>query len=138
MTEIKKISWQQTIPLRHKVLWPEKPPEHCYVEDDPQGIHFGAFYHGELVCVASIYLKEDQARLRKFATEPAFQRRGIGTLMLQYIIDELRRQAISYFWCDGRESALDFYKRFNMCSEGQRFYKADVPYFKMVLALSDR
>jgi len=133
--EIRAISWQQTIPLRHSVLWPSKPAEYCYVEGDDEALHFGAFVNQELVCVASVYFTLNRARLRKFATDVRHQKQGIGSKMLQYIIQSIRSKEIDYFWCDARESASDFYKRFdmNICSE--RFYKADVAYFKMEVAL---
>ena len=55
--------------------------------------------------------------------------------MLEYIIQSLKNNQVGFFWCDARESALDFYKRFGMQTCSERFYKADVPYFKMEVAL---
>ena len=46
---IRDISWEQTIPLRHSILWPNKPPEYCHVEGDRDALHFGAFTNDELV-----------------------------------------------------------------------------------------
>ena len=84
-------------------------------------------YHG--------YITSDKARLRKFATNADFQNQGIGSKMLEFIIQSLKSKEVGYFWCDARESALDFYKRFDMKTCSDRFYKADVPYFKMEVAL---
>jgi len=133
--EIKSISWEETIPLRHKVLWPNKPPEFCRVDGDEEGLHFGAFINNELICVASIYLTAEKARLRKFATDARFQNQGIGSKMLDFIILQLKNTQATFFWCDARESALGFYKRFDMHPCGDRFYKSDVAYFKMAVSL---
>ncbi|MGX5203483.1 GNAT family N-acetyltransferase [Aliikangiella sp. IMCC44632] len=133
--EIRTISWEQTIPLRHSVLWPTKPPEYCQVEGDQEALHFGAFTNNELVCVASVYLNLDKARLRKFATKADFQNKGIGSKMLRYIFRSLKNTNAKVFWCDARESALPFYQRFGMQPYGERFYKADVSYLKMKVAL---
>ena len=133
--EIKNILWEQTIPLRHRVLWPDKPPEHCYIDGDEDGLHFGAFIDETLVCVASIYVHQDSARLRKFATDVRYQNQGIGAKVLTHIIDHLKATQTALFWCDARESALGFYQRFGMQSSGERFYKANVSYFKMEVAL---
>jgi len=133
--EIRTISWEQTISLRHSVLWPSKPREYCYVEGDVEGLHFGAFINGVLVCVASVYLTINKARLRKFATDTKYQHQGIGSKMLAYIIQSLKSSQVEYFWCDARASALDFYKRFDMRICSERFYKAGVPYFKMAVSL---
>ncbi|UXI03034.1 GNAT family N-acetyltransferase [Photobacterium sp. TY1-4] len=133
--EIKPILWQQTISLRHQVLWPEKPPEFCHVEGDEDAAHFGAFIDGRLVCVASVFLSSHQARLRKFATEPDHQGQGIGSAMIAHILADLAERNVNHFWCDARESALGFYQRFGMQPEGERFYKGDIPYLKMTVDL---
>jgi len=133
--EIKSISWKETIPLRHQVLWPNKPPEFCKVDGDEEGLHFGAFINNELVCVASIYLTAEKARLRKFATDVRFQNQGVGSKMLNFILLDLKKTPATFFWCDARESAVGFYKRFKMYQCGERFYKSDVAYFKMEVAL---
>lgn len=133
--EIHQIDWQQTIPLRHKVLWPSKPPEFCYIEGDEGGIHFGAFQDEVLVCVASVYIDGKSARLRKYATDPAYQGRGIGSAVLREVIAYLKSKLVTYFWCDARESAMGFYQGFDMQAEGERFYKSDVAYYKMAMSL---
>ncbi|WP_286265969.1 GNAT family N-acetyltransferase [Thalassotalea atypica] len=133
--EIRRISWEQTIPLRHRVLWPMKPPEYCYVEGDDDAWHFGAFVDNELVCVASVFLQLNKARLRKFATNADYQSQGIGSQMLRYILQALENTDAKVFWCDARESALNFYQRFGMQPYGKRFYKADVSYVKMQVTL---
>jgi len=132
---IRNISWEETIPLRQSVLWPTKPPEYCHVEGDQGALHFGAFTNDELVCVASVYLKSDKARLRKFATNADYQGQGIGSKMLKSILHSLKDTNAKTFWCDARESALGFYQRFGMQANGERFYKSDISYFKMEVTL---
>ena len=133
--EIRTISWEQTIPLRHAVLWPYKPQEYCHVDGDIHALHFGCFVNEMLVCVASVYVNQNMARLRKFATDNRFQNQGIGSKMLKHIIESLKSFEIEFFWCDARESALGFYDRFDMKKCSERFYKEDVPYFKMKTTL---
>ena len=134
--EIRNISWEQTIPLRQSVLWPNKPPEYCHVDGDNDAMHFGAFANDKLVCVASVYISSNRARLRKFATKTDYQGQGIGSQMLKFILHSLNKTVVKFFWCDARESALSFYQRFGMQPCGERFYKAEVSYFKMEVTLS--
>jgi ribosomal protein S18 acetylase RimI-like enzyme len=129
--EIRVISWEQTIPLRQSVLWPSKPETFCYVDGDVDGVHYGAFIGEALVCVASIYLTSNKARLRKFATDAKYQHQGIGSRMLVHIIQSLKNSPVDIFWCDARESAVEFYRRFGMNKCNERFYKAGEPYYKM-------
>lgn len=133
--EIRRIPWQQTIALRHAVLWPGEDPAFCHVEGDDSAWHFGAFAGDRLVSVASVFFDGDSARLRKFATEPAYQRQGIGTQMVRHVLVALRAGDIRDFWCDAREAATGFYGRFGMQPEGGRFYKGDVPYRRMRVQL---
>jgi len=105
------------------------------VSGDEDALHFGATIDSKLVCVASIYLQGDQARLRKFATLQDYQNKGIGSKVLTTILAALRERGVLYFWCDARESALGFYEQFGLKAEGPVFYKADVFYYKMILKL---
>lgn len=129
--KIVRLNWQQTIDIRHKVLWPHKDPSFCKVEGDETGIHYGAKIGDEIACVASVYINGNSARLRKFATVESFQKQGIGSAMLKHMLGDARSSGISNFWFDARESALDFYRKFGFEAEGERFYKSDVAYFKM-------
>ena len=137
---IERISWQQTIPLRHKVLWPNKTPEFCHLEGDADAWHFGAFINDELIAVASIYPSQSSVdrgigsnmRLRKFAIDDCFQRQGIGSKVLNEIFSVMKANNLSSLWCDARESATLFYEKNGMVKTGERFYKNDVPYYKMV------
>jgi len=113
------------------VLWPDKDPEFCHVPGDEGALHFGVFIESMLVCVASVYPSKKNARLRKFATLKEFQGRGIGTKLLNYIFESLNENRNIKFWCDARESAVEFYERFGMSKEGGKFYKYNIPYYKM-------
>lgn len=131
-----EITAEQTLPIRHQVLWPDQSVEFCRVPDDADGLHYGVYDGDALVCVASIFISGDRARLRKFATLPAYQSKGIGSAVIEHILADLKVKSVCCFWCDARESAGGFYRRFGMAPEGERFYKGDVPYFKMAMILT--
>ena len=128
---IHKIQWQQTLAIRHKVLWPDKSEAFCKVSGDETATHFGVYLENNLVCVASIYLDGTTARLRKFATLESFQNQGIGKHVISHIISTLKKSNCKYFWCDARVSAIGFYSKFNMSPEGDEFNKSGVQYIKM-------
>lgn len=133
--DIRRIPWQSTLALRRQVLWPEASLEAMKLDDDEAGLHFGAHVDGELVSVASVFIDGDEARLRKFATAAAYQRRGIGSAVLRHLLDQLRDAGCRSLWCDARESALAFYRRFGLQPEGERFHKSGLPYFRMRVGL---
>ncbi len=136
---IKTIAWQDALPIRHTVLWPDKAIEFCKVEGDEHANHYGAFVDQTLVCVASIYIKEScdgrTARLRKFATLPQYQGQGVGSKVIEHAITKLKAEQVLRFWCDARTSALGFYQRFGLEVEGDEFDKSGVKYFKMSVEL---
>ncbi len=135
MIEIKSIPPQQTLTLRHQVLWPDKDPEYCLLADDAEGLHYGLFYKDDLICVASVFIANNSARLRKFATASDFQGRGFGSQLITFIVSKLEQQKVNFLCCDARETAMSFYRRLGLTPSGKRFYKSDVAYFKMERAI---
>ena len=137
---IRPIHYEETYPLRHAVLWPDKPLDYVKVENDAEGHHYGAFRDDELVAVISLFVAGDvavrrTARFRKFATRPDCQRMGIGTQLLNHVMAEARRMGAALLWCDARLDAADFYRRFGMEPVSEVFYKGTIPYAKFSLTL---
>ena len=132
---IQSITAEQTYALRHSVLWPDKPFDFVKVENDADGRHCGAFQNGELVSVISLFVTGKEARFRKFATHPGYQRQGIGTLMLTHVIAQARRFGATTIWCDARLDAADFYRRFDMKPVSDVFYKGPIAYAKFSRSL---
>ncbi|UFH53517.1 GNAT family N-acetyltransferase [Spirosoma sp. KNUC1025] len=130
MITIRSITPEQTYPLRHSVLWPDKPFDYVKVENDQEGQHFGAFLLDELVAVISLFVEGNEARFRKFAARPDRQRQGIGTQLLNHVMAEARRSGATTIWCDARLDAADFYRRFGMEAVSEVFYKGPIPYAK--------
>ena len=137
---IQPIIPEQTYPLRHAVLWPDKPFDYVKIENDEEGHHYGAFRGDELVAVISLFVDGEtanprRARFRKFATRPDCQRMGIGTQLMNHIIAEARRMNATTLWCDARLDAAEFYQRFGMEPISDVFYKGPIPYAKFSLTL---
>jgi len=134
---IRPISAEDTLPLRHSVLWPDKPFDYVRVPDDDLGYHVGGFVGGRLVSVISLFLNEQTAvaRFRKFATHPDFQSQGIGTQLLNHVIEQARQSGATELWCDARLTAATFYERFGMQAVGDVFYKGPIAYSRFGLEL---
>lgn len=138
MLTIQPISAEQTYALRHAVLWPDKPFDYVKIDTDPEGHHYGAFRDRALVAVISLFVTGTEARFRKFATQPNQQRQGIGTLLLNYVMDEARRLGADTIWCDARLDAADFYRRFGMEAVSDVFYKGPIPYARFSRSLQNK
>jgi len=132
MADVRRIDAEQTLPIRHAVLWPHKPLDYCRVTEDALGEHWGAFVDGHLVCVASLFADEEGGmRLRKFATVAAMQGRGIGSTLLDQVLAQLRQRGIKRFWCDARRSACNLYARFGLQMEGEGWVREGVEFVRM-------
>ena len=130
---IRSVISEQTYLLRHTVLWPDKPVDYVKVENDAEGHHYGAFIDEELIAVISLFVRQQEnnpgsARFRKFAVHPDYQRKGIGTQLMEYVIAEARRLCASDLWCDARLESADFYRRLDMKAVSEVFYKGSIPY----------
>lgn len=130
MVRIQPIVPEQTYSLRHSVLWPDKPLDYVKVDNDAEGYHFGAFRENELIAVISLFINGEESRFRKFAARPDCQRQGVGTLLLNHVIDEAKRLGAAVLWCDARLESADFYRRFGMEAVSEVFYKGPIPYAK--------
>ncbi|MVM32619.1 GNAT family N-acetyltransferase [Spirosoma sp. HMF4905] len=130
MISIRAITPDQTYPLRHSVLWPDKPFDYVKVENDHEGYHFGAFLDDELVAVISLFVNGQDSRFRKFAARSDRQRQGIGTLLLNHVMAKTKELGATTLWCDARLDAADFYRRFGMEAVSEVFYKGPIAYAK--------
>jgi predicted GNAT family N-acyltransferase len=133
---IQPIAPAQTYALRHAVLWPDQPLDYVKLPDDDAGQHFGAFENGQLVAVISLFIAPDGvARFRKFATDAAWQGRGIGSALLRHTMAAAVAQGAPAIWCDARQNTLPFYERFGLRPAGDVFYKGPIPYVRLRRAL---
>ncbi|KAI1441958.1 acyl-CoA N-acyltransferase [Annulohypoxylon stygium] len=92
----------------------------------------------ELASVISLFVDKEsgEARFRKFATAKHWQRRGLGSVLLAHVVEAAASRGATSIWCDARQSALPFYRRFGLSGEeGSVFYKGDVPYLRMSRSL---
>ena len=129
--EIKKVSVEDILPIRHKVLWPDKPFEFVKVVGDEEGIHFGLYENSILVTIISLFAEGKSLRFRKFATLTEYQNRGLGKLMILKVIDYAQENNFERLWCDARTDALKFYERVGFKKFSEPFFKENIEYYKI-------
>ncbi|KAF9523146.1 hypothetical protein CPB83DRAFT_887122 [Crepidotus variabilis] len=156
-----KIPVELTLPLRHSVLWPDRPISFVRLPEDDLGLHYGAFLpqNGVPVAVISLFLvaipidvtsrpqatvlepsvpQQVAVRFRKFACDPPFQKIGIGTQLLKHSLSMARSElGVTIAWCDARTSTKAWYTKRGFEPIGPVFYKADVEYVRMKIQLDD-
>lgn len=110
---IEQIPAGLTWKLRQEVMYPDKEIAHVMLADDDEGVHFGYFDNNRLASVISWFRTgAREARFRKFATANALQGRGIGSKLLEYVIEYSRENGINCLWCNARRNVSGFYRKF--------------------------
>jgi len=128
MIQIKKISAEETYPIRLEVLRKKIPLPYKFNGDfDENTFHIGAFSNNKLIAVSS-YMKAEnknfkgkQYQLRGMATLIESQGAGAGKLMLQEAFSILVKMNIDILWCNARVIAVDFYKKQGLKTFGKLF-----------------
>lgn len=119
--EVKRITPEQTRPLRHLVLWSHiEKEDDCVIDIDHRddAFHLGVFVDGELRCIGSFFAMfspkisfEKQYRLRAMATHPEFHGKGLARELILHALEILKEKEQDVLWCDARINAVGFYER---------------------------
>jgi len=125
------ITTEQTIPIRHQAMWPDKPVDFVRIPNDNEGQHFGIEMNNELVAIISLFVKNGEAQFRKFATVKKHQGKGIGSYLLNEIIERAQHKNLQRIWCNARVDKADFYHRFGLETTTQTYTKGGIDFVVM-------
>jgi predicted GNAT family N-acyltransferase len=131
MLKIKQIQPSETWEIRHRVMWAGKSFEDVKLPNDDSGLHFGLFRDSILLSAVSLFIENDIAQFRKFATETEEQGKGYGAKLLEYLIQECHRKDVKTLWCNARTSASGFYEKFGLKVVSDAWVKDGIEYVKM-------
>ena len=131
MLEIKEIKPSETLDLRHRILSPNKSVDSIILAEDDSGQHFGLFKDGQLISAISLFIENDTAQFRKFATETSEQNKGYGSILLNHIVEESIKNKVKNLWCNARVTALGFYEKFGFEVVSEKWIANDIEYVKM-------
>lgn len=114
-------------------MWPDQPLEYIKLDHDASGRHFGLFLGTALVSVISVFIDDQSAQFRKFATVVKYQNKGYGSLLLNHVIKYLMDEDIDFIWCNARKDKVAYYQRFGLYATDQVFTKNQQAYVIMKL-----
>lgn len=116
-TTIKKITAEETIPIRHRILRKGMPVSSCYFEGDnlPETFHLGLFLEDKLIGIATYLenrrkLSENELQLRGMAILEEYQGKGYGKLILEKGEEIASLNNKTGIWCNARTTAKRFYE----------------------------
>jgi len=128
--QIQLIQPALAIPLRHKVLRPNGRVEDCHYPQDllTTTFHVGAMFEGDIFGVATFHheafpdLKAQLPyRLRGMATHAKFRGQGVGRLVLNRGLEELRKRKCDLLWFNARQVAFPFYEKMGFLYQSSMF-----------------
>jgi GNAT superfamily N-acetyltransferase len=128
---IRKISAEDTYPVRQEVLRPGRPLKECFFEGDLEleTIHLGYFDGENLVAIATYVARKNhlfeatfQYQLRGMAVLSAYRGKDLGKKLLlegERLLKEKDPQLL--LWFNARETAVGFYEKFGYKTIGSPF-----------------
>lgn len=129
--QIREISGEETWPIRHKVMWPERNLDYVKLPGDTQGHHYGLFLEEQLISVISLFQEEEKMQFRKFATLQEFQGQGYGTALLDFTLEKTQQLGAKAIWCNARKNKVSFYEKFGLEATDIAFTKGGKEYVIM-------
>ena len=127
---IQEITAFETLAVRHAILRPGKPIDTCRFEGDdmPSTKHFGYFEGGNLAGIVSVFEYQSPAfaetiqfQMRGMAVLEAWQKKGIGQKLVQFVQEKYAQQKGGILWFNARVSAFEFYKKLGFQVLGHEF-----------------
>jgi predicted GNAT family N-acyltransferase len=121
------------------VIEQQCPPEEEYDEHEKTSLHFICKYNGVNAGTCRYRKTEKGYKLERYAVLEKFRGNGCGSALLLYAIDHVKQADASAGTTDcpiylhAQEHAMPFYEKHGFKAEGDRFFEAGIPHFKMKL-----
>ncbi|MDO3627395.1 GNAT family N-acetyltransferase [Mucilaginibacter sp. BT774] len=125
---IEQIRPELTWRLRQQVLYPAQKLYEMELDEDQEGIHFGAFTDNKLVGIISLFQTDRSFQFRKLAVLSEYQKMGIGNALLQRVEEFAESEGGAMIWCNARVSAIGFYMKAGYEHTGKLFSKNGFDY----------
>lgn len=120
MLKVRRGTIDETYPLRSRVLRDGKAYEYCQFPEDSMEETFHVVIEdekGAIHGIATICKKDFQEQklggycLRGMAVSPEMHGQGLGKLVIDFALTELKKTSAQYLWCNARKNAYGFYQR---------------------------
>ncbi|HET8828660.1 MAG TPA: GNAT family N-acetyltransferase [Pelobium sp.] len=131
MNDIEQITQELTWRLRQNELYPDLPIDAIKLEEDDLGTHLGLFHQNKLATVVSLFENNGQLQFRKLATDKKYQRLGLGSKMMNYVLNYAKEKGLKKVWCNARLTATIFYEKLGFVKTGNAFSKSGIDYIIM-------
>ncbi|MGS2741210.1 GNAT family N-acetyltransferase [Sinomicrobium sp. M5D2P17] len=127
---IRRISGEETYPVRHPVLRTGLPLSTCRFDSDdaPTTFHIGLYMEDKLAGVVTVlenshtfFEEEHQFQLRGMAVLQEFQKKGLGQILVREAEKEVEKRNGNFIWMNARKVAVKFYEKLGYRIAGDEF-----------------
>jgi len=146
--QVEEVAAEATHDLRWRILRGARPGAAVVFPEDsrPGAFHMAVRHDRSILAVASFSAEatpcrpgRSAVRLRGMAVDEPFQRHGLGRILVETVLDRLRRGGVQVLWCNARDSAAGFYARlgFEVVGDGFVLPESGIAHHVMVRDLDD-
>ncbi|MFH0793427.1 MAG: GNAT family N-acetyltransferase [bacterium] len=127
-------AYWDTVALRDEILriplGLELSSEELAAESDSH--HLACYDAGRLIaCLVLKPLGGGKVRLRQMSVAISHQKKGIGTLLMQFAESYAREHGYTQIVMHARASAVSFYEKLGYTKQGDSFIEVTIPHFFM-------
>lgn len=102
------------------------------LKQEADQIHIVCILDEQLIASASLMLENDHTiKLRQVAVRPHLQNLAIGTKLLNYCENYIKKRNYKLIYCHARETALNFYLKNKYEIVSEKFLEIGLPHFKL-------
>lgn len=102
---------------------------------DDKAIHVIAFHEGQAIGTARLLIEGDSAKIGRVSVLEELRGKGHGTALMYFVLDELRREAVTVAKLASQTHALQFYEALGFQAHGPEFLDAGISHRNMTLVL---
>ena len=119
--------------LRTEVFVDEQgcPIEEEIDEVDPVAKHFVAVRGGRIVGAARVYEAGGAAKIGRVAVKREYRGQGIGAALMEAAREWAAQAGYDECILHAQTPVLGFYERLGYRAEGEEFYEANIPHYRM-------
>ncbi len=112
------------------VIEQQVDPSEEYDEFEESSIQFIAKYQNVPAGTCRYRATDHGFKLERFAILQDFRKKGIGASLLNQCLQELQNES-NKIYLHAQEHAVGFYEKYGFQKEGELFYEANIPHYKM-------
>lgn len=138
---VQRIPERDTVPLRHAILRAGQPLSAVAMHGDDVATWFGVLHNGAVHGTIGLFDEtspegDSQSRLRGMTTSKGIRGTGLGRLLVDALVDQVRDEGGDSMWCAARVEAAGFYEKLGFERVSEVYEVEDLgPHVRMRRAL---